>query len=205
MKKRFTLVELLVVIAILSILASLLMPTLSKAMEAARGVACGNNLKQIHLAEMQYNDDYSALAFDGQGGTPVWPTMSSPHLWCRYPMYPYFGLEQIGPNQARLNSVYFCPGATVKEKNNGTWQNSSCYPRPIGQWSTQAGVNNKPYPGTARLSKVKQPGATISHFEGYSTWAGDGTPTAYCGAVYDNWQRSYHGAKGNYQIGRAHV
>jgi prepilin-type N-terminal cleavage/methylation domain-containing protein len=59
--RYFTLIELLVVVAIVGILASMLMPALSKARDKARETACRNNMKQIGLAEFMYADENDDL------------------------------------------------------------------------------------------------------------------------------------------------
>ncbi|MBN2710884.1 MAG: type II secretion system protein [Planctomycetes bacterium] len=64
-RSAFTLVELLVVIAIITVLAGLLMPALSQALELAKATACMGNQHQVALLNFAYQSDYGDFLVNG--------------------------------------------------------------------------------------------------------------------------------------------
>lgn len=60
-RSAFTLIEVLVVVAIIALLASILLPSLSRAKEQARSVGCRANMRTLMLGTLQYSTEQRHL------------------------------------------------------------------------------------------------------------------------------------------------
>jgi len=107
----FTLIELLVVIAIMTILMSILLPSLGSAREYARGIYCANNLRQLLLANQIYSSDNNDT-WPGRGDNSVQDFSNVLKSWipCGNAMDPLFDIRKgmLFPIMKNLAS-YRCP------------------------------------------------------------------------------------------------
>ncbi|MBI4025793.1 MAG: DUF1559 domain-containing protein [Verrucomicrobia bacterium] len=145
-RNSFTLIELLVVIAIVSILASLLLPALSRAKEEGRRMVCANNLKQICLGLRLYSNDWGdqfPMTYNGY--------MS--HGWATN-IFSYVGMKWDG--QYPRTSIFSCPSVKyiLQDPSNptGPWT-----PTFDNQYSLNYGIN----PNVCSIEPIGGPFAWI--------------------------------------------
>lgn len=115
----FTLIELLVVVAIIAVLASLLLPALSRATTKAKRIRCQNNLHQIGVTWMLYTSDHFGKF------PPCIPWVQSQGLWWLWPQFtdPYLPSPYLRPKPGWTpdpSSVYTCP-ADIGEEGWGPY------------------------------------------------------------------------------------
>lgn len=188
-RRGITLLELLVVIGIISVLASILLPVVSRVRRAARSVQCLANLREIESAYQTY-----VMANDGVS------------LYYMHDLQPHqgsgFWMTQLRPLYAHTDSVRFCPEAL---DTSGHWGGAMIAWGPMDFTSDLAGS----YAFNGWNHRIRdRKGADITFSGGppaaYVKFTGDRasqTPVFGDAVWPDAWPRSTDPAPGNLSDG----
>ncbi len=171
--ENFTLIELLVVIAIIAILASMLLPSLNKARDRAKTIACTSNEKQIGTAMMMYVDSQ-------QGYFPVadassytsWDNALSAYDGRSIPDN-YTHLVLSTSNVNKTQPLYRCPSDIIPRNSTNYARSyalsyyceSDPYPRNSGISGCPTTTFNLSLPASRKISRIRKPSTGIALLE----------------------------------------
>lgn len=167
----FTLIELLVVISIITLLISILLPSLGNARVYAKRVTCGTQLAQIGQGFALYFEDHqgffpwkatttSAMVYGGRAGSYAGYRAADGHGAKDRAINKYLGYDRSVDNNAEV-PPFFCPADTGAK----TWDPGSVTTyRDVGTsyafngWASMTGAITL---RTRKVIEVKSPSRTI--------------------------------------------
>lgn len=162
----FTLVELLVVITIIGILIALLLPAVQAAREAARRMQCSNNLKQIGLAVLNYENTNAALPIGMNWGSSGCKGHTA--FAALLPYVEQMGLYEMYDFKQRIYDAtnkkvtcvsipaYICPSDTAAGRKLNTYYARSNYAVCFGSGTTGKSASDWTTDGAFRREMVRQ-------------------------------------------------
>jgi prepilin-type N-terminal cleavage/methylation domain-containing protein len=117
--RGFTLIELLVVIAIISLLVSVLLPSLNRAKELAKRAVCSNTLRNLGSIFVTYANEYDGYVmplwnyttFGGSGGYRCWAFFLYEAYGHGMGYFPGFAAVTVGQRDAGMS----CPEVPLDE------------------------------------------------------------------------------------------
>lgn len=163
-RHAFTLIELLIVIAIIAVLASLLMPAASNALNAAKKTTAKNQAVQIATAITAYEAEYGCLpAFTGSN-----MTAANTAILCS------------ANNTNNPRGIIFLEAQAWKNGKGGT--NSAGFCDPFSATNVYSVALDTNYANTISVSSQSSPGSAITmtnitkHVGVWTIWTNRGRP-----------------------------
>ena len=161
-RRGFTLIELLVVIAIIAVLIALLLPAVQAAREAARRAQCVNNLKQLALAAMNY--EQSNLCFPAGSYSQIDPVKGATYYRANFSsfvrMLPFTEQSSLY-NAVNFNLTYAnIQNFTVAESASRSWSARATPIRPLR--SSARRPLSRDSPRTSTTSRARIPPSSTS-------------------------------------------
>lgn len=158
---NFTIVELLVVAVIISVLAAILLPSLSLARNRAKAAQCMGNLKQIALALNSYSGDFDGY-FVPYKDSGITHSSGSGYYWSGKFSAGKYDLRDnlfFGSYVANCAAIFVCPnvlgrGVDVRAATETGYGYNGCW---LGGYTEVDGSAFRP-----KTSRVKNPSNTVS-------------------------------------------
>lgn len=160
----FTLIELLVVIAIIALLASVLMPALTRARELARQTVCMNKMKTLGFALHYYTEDWEGK-FPIRKATGV--TSYAPHA-----LRPYLDIPDNLDIYRQADGIIVCPSAPDEHLDDDDYKTSIGFNMRVNSHYNISGIirtselliffdNLLPQSGNEGVNLLHEPGAGV--------------------------------------------
>lgn len=156
LSKAFTLIELLVVIAIISLLVSILLPSLKQAKSLAQTAVCANDLKGYGLTTALFTEEYD-------GHYPQHSIPQGPHYYWSSTL-PRAGFDSL---PGRAINIYHDDNS-----ERGCSDNSQTTPDAPAMYSEHYVMYNHALWAYAAVNTIPDPMKTVAWADGYRNAAG---------------------------------